>query len=193
MTTVKNVPAIMQKIVDGTAPAKFTYEHLDGLGFKSSADRAIIPVLKDLGFLSADGAPTQRYHDYRDKSQSKRVMADAMRDAYSEIFHINATPSEADRSAVQGKFKSVHNVSDDVAEKQTTTFFALLKLADLTGTTPVKKKLDKADEEDVSKTFELAKGQALSLRYNIEVHLPATKDIDVYNAIFKSLKTHLLA
>jgi hypothetical protein len=30
------------------------------------------------------------------------------------------------------------------------------------------------------------------LRYNIEVHLPATKDVEVYNAIFKSLKEHLL-
>jgi hypothetical protein len=32
----------------------------------------------------------------------------------------------------------------------------------------------------------------LNLRYNIEVHLPATKDIEVYNAIFKSLKEHLI-
>jgi len=29
------------------------------------------------------------------------------------------------------------------------------------------------------------------LHYNIQIHLPATKDIEVYNAIFKSLKEHL--
>ena len=31
-----------------------------------------------------------------------------------------------------------------------------------------------------------------NLRYNIEIHLPATKDIEVYNAIFKSLREHLI-
>jgi hypothetical protein len=30
------------------------------------------------------------------------------------------------------------------------------------------------------------------LRYNIEIHLPATKDPEVFSAIFRSLKEHLL-
>ena len=30
------------------------------------------------------------------------------------------------------------------------------------------------------------------LGYTIQVHLPATTDINVYNAVFKSLKEHLL-
>ena len=38
------------------------------------------------------------------------------------------------------------------------------------------------------------KRSALSteLHYTIQVHLPATKDLEVYNAIFKSLKENLL-
>jgi hypothetical protein len=64
MTSVENLPAIMQKIVDGAAPEKFTVSHLKGIGFKSSNDQGIIPVLKDLGFLSADGAPTKRYLEF---------------------------------------------------------------------------------------------------------------------------------
>jgi hypothetical protein len=31
-----------------------------------------------------------------------------------------------------------------------------------------------------------------SLHYNIQIHLPATKDVEVFNAIFKSLREHLL-
>jgi hypothetical protein len=31
-----------------------------------------------------------------------------------------------------------------------------------------------------------------ALHYNIQIHLRATKDIEVFNAIFKSLKEHLL-
>jgi hypothetical protein len=31
-----------------------------------------------------------------------------------------------------------------------------------------------------------------ALHYNIQIHLPATKDVEVFNVIFKSLKEHLL-
>jgi hypothetical protein len=34
---------------------------------------------------------------------------------------------------------------------------------------------------------------ALNLGYRIEVHLPATKDVEVYNAIFRSLRDNILA
>jgi hypothetical protein len=32
----------------------------------------------------------------------------------------------------------------------------------------------------------------LKFHYNIQIHLPATSDVGVYNAIFKSLKENLL-
>lgn len=37
MTSVKNVPAILTRIREGTAPEKFTVAHLKGIGFKSSS------------------------------------------------------------------------------------------------------------------------------------------------------------
>ena len=131
LTSIKNLPAIMTKIVEGTAPKKFTMAHLKSLGFTSSNDRGVLALLKDLGFLSEDGTPNQRYHDYRDTSRSGAVMAEALRDAYEELFHINEKPSSSDREAIQGKFKSENNVSDRVAQQSTSTFMALLELADL--------------------------------------------------------------
>ena len=184
----------MEKIIEGTAPDKFSAEHLKGLGFKSSNDRAIIPLLKDLGFLSSDGTPKQRYHDYRDRSRSRSVLGEALRETYGDLFHIREKPVPADRKAIHGKFKSTHNVSDAVAEFQTTTFFALLKLADLeTRVEPKKAKKEKKEKEEtkIIEPMKPTEPPPLSLRYNIEIHLPATKDIEVYNAIFKSLKEHL--
>ena len=37
-----------------------------------------------------------------------------------------------------------------------------------------------------------AQSSFVGLRYNVEVHLRATKDVEVFNAIFKALKEHLL-
>lgn len=204
MTSVKNIPSIMEKIVQGTAPDKFTVAHLKGIGFKSSNDIAIISMLKDFKFLTQVGVPTERYHLYRDKSKSKKVLGDALKEAYGEIFHINENPSDSDRQQIIGKFKSAHNVSDRVAEQQAITFYAFLKIADISKDSkkilekPLKKEQPPPKEEnsgtkDDENNFRYIKDTGFSgLRYNIEIHLPATKDIEVFNAIFKSLKEHLI-
>lgn len=202
LTSVKNLPAIMAKIVEGTAPNKFTLAHLKGIGFKSSNDQGILALLKDLHFLSDDGTPLQRYHDYRDASRSQVVMAEAIREAYEDLFHINEKPGPSDRTAIQGKFKSEHNVSDTVAQKLTATFYALLNIADLDATavsSPLQENNDAKDNqtsaqngESKPKDLVVRQAQSFDLRYNVEIHLPASKDIEVYNAIFRSLKEHLL-
>jgi len=207
LNSVKNLPAIMKKIIEGTAPDKFTTEHLKKIGFASSNDRAVLGLLKDLGFISESGSPTQRYHDYRNTSKSSKILGEALKDAYSEIFHINEKPSQSDRPAITGLFKSTHNVSDQVAGFMANTFLSLLSTADITGANKpsTKKDVDKTRiESEFPETsiesppqknnngFNGISPIVPNLRYNIEIHLPSTKDIEVYNAIFKSLREHLL-
>ena len=43
-----------------------------------------------------------------------------------------------------------------------------------------------------TKESEKTSGRIIGLKYDIAIHLPATKDIEVYNAIFKSLREHLV-
>jgi hypothetical protein len=67
------------------------------------------------------------------------------------------------------------------------------KLPNGSGSAPLAE--ETLDEANVKKQFG---GEAMrnipraGLHYNIQIHLPATKDVEVYNAIFKSLKDHLL-
>lgn len=197
MASVKNIPAIFHKIREGTAPDKFTVAHLSGtLGFKGSNDRPIIGILKGLGFLADDGTPTTRYHEYRDSSKSRKVMGSALREAYAELFHINERPVPADRKAIEGKFVSAFNVKPELAERMAATFYSLLELADLDGdpTPPAKRHthVEKPQAENAT-TPEVSKVSSIGgLHYNIQIHLPATNDVEVYNAIFKALKEHLV-
>jgi uncharacterized protein DUF5343 len=189
------IPEIFEKIRDGQAPERFTQQLLKDWGFTSKNDRAFIPLLKTLGFLTADGKPTQRYSDYRDHSRSRHVLGQALREAYGDIFLIKENPTNADRNAIEGKFKSFHNASANVAGLMAKTFLGLLALADLSAKTvpelpkEPKKTFTKTDGEPKPP---LQGGGALGLHYNIQLHLPATKDVEVYNAIFKSLREHLL-
>src|SRR6185437_7377242 len=95
-----------------------------------------LPLLKALGFLSADGKPTPRYHDYRsDEQTARRVMGQALKDAYSDLFVLRAKPTDQDKSLFEGKFKSAHNTTARMAKLMASTFFALLPLADLDSST----------------------------------------------------------
>lgn len=203
MSSTKNVEAILNKITEGVAPPKFTVDHLKSIGFTSSNDRGIIPILKDLKFLSSDGTPLPRYHQYRDKSQSKAVMAEALREAYEDVFHINERPSTTDRAAIEGLLKSKHNSNERTAQLQAMTFFALLKLADLDAghtTPPIPPLIQRppTPDDDEGHPEEESSSQnkrtlSTELHYTIQVHLPATKEIEVFNAIFRSLRENLLS
>lgn len=183
------------KIRDAQAPEKFSNQQLKDLGFKSNNHRPFIPLMKSLGFLSADGTPTKRYHDYRNHSQSKEIMGNALKEAYSDIFLIKSNPTQSDKALIEGKFKSFHNVSDNVSGLMSKTFYSLLDLADLNFDTSKPKKNIVAEpkiEENIEKTITHKSSSTVGLHYNIQIHLPATKDVEVYNSIFKSLKEHLL-
>lgn len=187
------------KLRDGQAPPQFTNQYLRDLGFKSNKQRAYNPLLKTLGFLTPDGKPTQRYKDYRDHSKSKVIMADGLKEAYADVFLIKAKPTASDHAAVEGKFKSYHNASDRVALNMRRTFFSLLALADLDNTNSQEIRSEDNSQNDDSpldqvggiRPPQIPLGHSPGLHYNIQIHLPATKDIEVYNAIFKSLKEHL--
>ncbi len=202
LSSTKNLPQIFDQMVRGTAPQTFNVEHLGSVGFNSSNDRAVVPLLKTLGFLADSGQPTARYHAYRaGGEEAKAVLGEALLESYEDLFHINANPTDKDRAAIEGKFKSTHNATDRVAEQQAATFLALLKLADIDAARKRKGKLppqlrkeDAADDDGggSKRLGDIGKVAPLNLRYQIEVHLPATKDVEVYHAIFRSLRENLL-
>jgi hypothetical protein len=155
LQSAKNVPQVFDQMIKGTAPQVFNSEYLSSVGFASSNDRAFPPLLKALGFLDDSGRPTPRYHAYRaGGDEAKAVLGEALLETYDELFHVNANPTEKDRPAIEGKFKSTHNATDRVAEQQAITFFALLKLADIEaarrrkGALPPQLKKEIIDDDD---------------------------------------------
>lgn len=206
------IPELFSKIKEGQAPEKFTREHLKDIGFRSSNHHALIPLLKGLGFLTADGTPTDRYKDYLDNTKSERVMAEAIKESYSDIFTIKSKPSKSDKDVIAGKYRSAFNLSEDRASRAAHTFLKLLDLSDKAilygeANAEVTESATAAHEEPNqplpdTPSMQTTEGlpfqdtknasTALGLHYNIQIHLPPTKDIEVYNAIFKSLKEHIL-
>lgn len=200
LTSLKNLKAILAAIQNGQAPKKFTTRFLASLGFTSVNDRLIIGVLKSLGFLNPDGAPTKRYYEFLDQTQSKRVLADGVREAYADLFQINRKAQELANTEIRNKLKTLTQgqVSTAVLDKMASTFKALAQQADFTAPRPSIEEHAGAEEKPIDlerpgeKAPQPARVELGGLVYNIQLILPADRDQAVYDALFRSLKEHLL-
>jgi hypothetical protein len=106
LISTKNLPAVFDAIKTARAPEKFTLRFLEDLGFKSTNDRLMIPLLKALRFIDDNGTPTQRYFDFLDDNQSARILADGIRDAYEDLFRLNKRAHTLTRADITGKLRA---------------------------------------------------------------------------------------
>jgi hypothetical protein len=204
LTSAKNLPDILAAIQAAQAPKKFTQSFLEGLGFKSTTDRLVIGVLKAIGFLSDSGEPTQRYFEFLDQSQSGRVLAEGVQEAYAELFQVNKTAHDLSNTDVRNKLKTLTQgqFSDSVLDKMAMTFKALAAQADFAvgskAVTPresAETQPTAAEARGEESVVERASSHSVRLGglvYNIQIHLPESRDPAVYDVLFRSLKEHLL-
>jgi len=194
------IPILFEKIKTAAVPPKFTVDFLStALDMKSSSYRAMIPLLKKLGFIDPANVPTQAYKDFREESLSGAVMAERLREAYKSLFQANEYAWKLNKEDLTAKFKSLTGAAgdDQYIPSVAGTFLALSKLAKWDGGAPRRKETTTHDEEKGSGSGnrkpeeEFADGR-LRLAYTINLNLPATTEVEVFNAIFKSLRENLL-
>jgi hypothetical protein len=206
LTSVKNFESIMNSILNARAPERFTTKFLEDLGFKSSTDRLIIGVLKAVGLLDDSSQPTQRYYEFLDQSQSKRIIAKGIQEAYEDLFNLRVDAQNMTNEDVKNKLKTLTQgqKSDRVIEQMALTFRTLCNYADWSeknSVSDVKLKdivNDPPKMPSVKDTISMNSSVTqndqpprMNLHYNIQIHLPETRDMAVYDAIFQSLKKHL--
>ena len=191
------IQILFKSIKEAAVPPKFTNDFLySRLGLRSTTHRAFIPLLKRLGFIGENQAPTPLYRDYREDSKSKIIMANAIKSAYHELYTAAEYAHDLPKEDVKTKLISVLGVAkeDSQIPKIVATFFELKKLADFENQEPAKP--DSVEEVKTESTPESIKVSApahkLGISYTINLNLPATNDVEVFNAIFKALKENLL-
>lgn len=201
LNTTRNFDKIMNSILNAKAPERFTNKFLEDLGFKSSNDRLMIGVLKSIGLLDENSQPTQRYYDFLDQSQSKKVIRKGIEEAYEDLFNVRKDAQNMTNEEVKNKLKTLTQgqKSDRVIGCMAMTFKTLCDYADWTEDT-VKDKFEDTETQQLVRNENnpvihknnVGKETKMNLHYNIQIHLPETTNMAVYDAIFQSLKQHLL-
>lgn len=197
LPTPGSIKTALEKIRTAATPDRLTGDFVTTkLQIKGGTGAAIPPYLKKIGFVGSDGTPTDIYKRFRNTSSSGAAVAEAIRIGYkplgvaNEYFHdladkdlkeliVQVTGAEANGQVAKLTFSTLKN---------------LRAFADFEATpgvdTPKDARKGEEAQESPERHSEMRHG--LNLSYTINLNLPATSDQAVFNAIFRSLKEHLL-
>lgn len=203
LVTTKNLQPIINSLISAKAPDKLTGGFLKTLGFTSSNDTLFVKLFKEIGLIDGNGTPSSKYYEFIDQSQTAKVLATCIEEGYSDLFAINKQAYKMTEEEVKNKLKTLTQgtIEENILKLMAKTFKALTELADWTGghTKPAHKIENNESDKDFKQPIIIespnpSKDGAINptLHYNIQIHLPETRDSSVYDAIFKSLKQHLL-
>lgn len=196
------IPQYFDTMLTAKAPDKFTTKFMADLGFTSSNDRQFVNVLKAIGFLDDSGTPTERYFKFLDQSFSKKMVAEGIREAYEDLFALNTSAHKLTKAEVEGKFKTLTNGSKENATigYMASTFLNLCGYADwsdaqnptiqIQSSTTDTAQNNNTEIPNSIPALSSERGR-IDLNYDIHIHLPATRDQAVYDALFASLTKHI--
>ncbi len=201
------IPKIFAKIQEARRPDRFTQDFLGTkLGHSGGSAMAFIPLVKRMGFVGSDGTPTRLYDRFRNNETQGAAMAEGMRAAYAELFERNEYAHELPKEKLTSLVVEITGAAKDDRTVQAivSTFTALNALADFDA------KVDEDGSVEPGRNAPLTAVEqerqlpipqprhpvsdnvGLNLAYTVNIVLPETTDPEVFAAIFKSLREHML-
>jgi len=206
MNSTGLISKIFSKMADAQKPDRFTQDYLATvLGFSSGSAKAFIPLLKRLSFINGDGTPTQLYARFRNPSERSSAMLEALKMGYGTIYTRNEYAHALPKDKFRDLVVEVTGLERDntMARAIAGTFEALKHAGNVTDTTQLgtTHTAHQAPAAEVPATITpnnlgpSKSGQevGMNLSYTINLNLPPSADPEVFNAIFRALKEHLLA
>jgi len=188
----KKVEAYFTKIKEAEVPSKVDGAWLKAAGWRSGDDYKIIVIWKTLGLVDAQNQPTNEWLKFKTPTSSRKTLARAIKNGYSGLFSMYSDAWRKDDEALYSYFMSKTGESEKKVTQMVTIFKTLVQMADFQVESPIDLD-DKTDEVPQRKTqTKVSKRIGPSIHINIELHLPATDDIKVYDNLFMSMKKHLL-
>ena len=193
-----SIKTALERIKLAATPERVTGDFVTTkLQIKGGTGAAIPPFLKKIGLVSSDGSPSDLYGKFRNNQTSGSAIASAMKIGYRELFDANEYCYELNDKDLISLIMQITGAAADSSSAKSTlyTFKNLKSFANFDSednsnliSIPEKFTPPASAAPDASTNGKVE----LNLSYTINLNLPATADQAVFNAIFKSLREHLL-
>jgi hypothetical protein len=159
--------------------------------------KAVPPLLKKMQFINPDGSPTQLYSKFKTDGGRSQSAFEGLKNAFSELFKRNEYIHKADENSVKDLIVEITGLkkTDKIVRLIYSTFDAVRGF--IGG--EVSNILEEPAAEDTNQVSSSQKpdghllyAQKIGLSYHINIVLPETENIAVFDAIFRSLRSNLL-
>lgn len=206
VTSPGNIDKALAGIKSASVPERVSQDFVKTiLKIPGGSGDQMTAFLKKIEFSNPDGTPSEIYKKFRNPSTSGQSVARAIKSAYSPLYVRNEYMHNLGDDELLGLIVEETGLAHDSNPVKLTfaSLKALKKHADFGTYT----ELDVKQQEDLRPapvpdlrdlTYQntapkRSESIGLNLGYTINLNLPATSDQAVFNAIFKSLKEHLLS
>jgi uncharacterized protein DUF5343 len=188
----------LQKIIESERPAKFNKDFLNTVfEITGGASMPVIPILKKTGMLAENGSPTSVYAEFQTEGGRANAALQAMRNGFQEIFKRNQYAHKADKDKIVDLIVAITGLtkSDRIVGLIYNTFQAFQDYAKgASDRADTKREQPDAGAQSSEQSVSQGHGSSvpIGLAYQINIILPESTNIDVFNSIFKSLRENLL-
>jgi hypothetical protein len=184
---------LLEQIPTIGVPDKATQKWLAGLGFTGGNNRRNLAVMREVGIIGSDGAPTELYKALRAKDRAK--FAAGIRKHYADLFSTYSDAHRKDNEALIAFVRSKTDYAEGVVQLAVRTFKVLTEFGDFdkpgapADTEPEPETKDGRGAKEERKR-PLTPG-SVGLTVNIQLQLPPSTDSDVYDKLFAAMAKHL--
>ena len=189
-----NITKLLDKIKNAATPSRFTHDFLSTkLGLTGGSARPLVPFLKRIGFIRSDGSPTDLYERFRNSAETGYAAAGAVRKGFAPLYEMNEYTHDLSDSNLKGLIVQATGLeaNSGTVRAAVGSFKALRAFASFDAR-PLGEEPSEGEQPTPTALQSASLPTELNLGYTINLHLPATSDIAVFNAIFKSLREHLI-
>ncbi|MCL5668479.1 MAG: DUF5343 domain-containing protein [Gammaproteobacteria bacterium] len=201
VTAPGNIEKALRGIKSAATPERVNQDFVKTiLQIPGGSGNQMTSFLKKAGFVNPDGTPSEIYKRFRNSSisTSGKAAADALKVGYAPLYTRNEYMHQLSDEKLKGLIIEETGQSEDSSTVTLTlaAIKALKKFADWSETT-IEEKAEKPSAPAMmvggtALSSVKRAGLGLNLSYTVNLNLPATSDVAVFNAIFKSLKENLL-
>lgn len=206
VTAAGNIRKALEGIVSAATPERVTQDFVKTiLHIPGGSGDQMTSYLKKIGLAGPDGTPTELYRQFRNQGTRGQAAVAALRKAYEPLYKRNEYMHELPEAKLKGLI--IEETGAEEGSSSVTCVMSAIKalkaFADFSGIDSSVSPTSVVIQSDVQHretnhpempgtVSAAASGLGLNLSYTINLNLPATSDIAVFNAIFKSLKDNLL-
>jgi hypothetical protein len=199
LTSPGTIETALKRVKAAATPPTFNNDFVHAvLQIKGGTGKTVAPFFKKLGLVSDAGVPTALYQKLRNPSTAGGALAQATKHAYKPLFDVNEYAHKLSDKDLKGLILQVTGLEEG---NRTTdliyqTFTKLKKESSFEAPVVTGEKPG-SDEGSSQPVIHSNSGHEKPLRelrigYTINLNLPAAANVEVFDAIFQSLRKNLL-